>query len=239
MHEWYGIIGGSDKLRPMPGISKIGYIDHIGGNPKDPLTLGFMRARTLVDKVGPWRLDRPPPAGIQGWVEGERCHRCSYLFQRQVLAADKDHQCVFTSAGLKEYNKQHKIEVAQVETKLDAKDDEPQEEPVGAVSARKPAAAAPPSRDRVYKHSEDQTFEVEAIVDSKIVIDPDNSKRVLYLTKWKGYGPEDDSWEPVESFKSAKAVLTAYMASPQHKQKMDQQSKRGAGEVSASVKDGR
>jgi len=40
---------------------------------------------------------------------------------------------------------------------------------------------------------EDNTYEVEEILDSKI-----KNKKVLYLVSWKGYGPDESTWEPIE-----------------------------------------
>jgi hypothetical protein len=37
--------------------------------------------------------------------------------------------------------------------------------------------------------------------------------RLLFLIRWKGYSPEEDSWEPAGNLKHAREVLTAYKMS--------------------------
>ena len=32
----------------------------------------------------------------------------------------------------------------------------------------------------------------------------------LYLIRWKGYGPDGDSWEPAKNLKNSKEILDAY-----------------------------
>ena len=43
--------------------------------------------------------------------------------------------------------------------------------------------------------SSDDFFEVQSIIDHEGT--PGNHK---YLVRWKGYGPKDDTWEPIEHF---------------------------------------
>ncbi|QRW26585.1 Transposon Tf2-1 polyprotein [Rhizoctonia solani] len=44
----------------------------------------------------------------------------------------------------------------------------------------------------IYNKGEEE-YEVEQIIDSK-----QQKGKWFYLIKWKGYGPEDNSWEPEE-----------------------------------------
>ncbi|KNZ75263.1 Testis-specific chromodomain protein Y 2, partial [Termitomyces sp. J132] len=41
-------------------------------------------------------------------------------------------------------------------------------------------------------------YEVDEILDSRIVC-----SRLQYLVCWKGYGPEDDTWEPQKNLNRA------------------------------------
>ncbi|QRW23751.1 Retrotransposable element Tf2 protein [Rhizoctonia solani] len=50
-----------------------------------------------------------------------------------------------------------------------------------------------PERPLPLKHRRGGIVEVEKIIDSKT-----STRKVFYLIKWKGYGPEDNSWEPEE-----------------------------------------
>ncbi len=44
-----------------------------------------------------------------------------------------------------------------------------------------------------------------------------DSKAQLYLVKWKGYGPEDNTWEPKKNLANADALLRAFEAKPKVK----------------------
>ena len=56
---------------------------------------------------------------------------------------------------------------------------------------------------------DEEEYEVDHIVRHK------KNKRGLfsYLIRWKGYGPEEDSWEPASNLKHAKEVLSSYKMS--------------------------
>lgn len=46
--------------------------------------------------------------------------------------------------------------------------------------------------------SDDLTYTVDKIIDH--AKDPDDPSQWKYLTRWKGYGEKDDTWEPPQSF---------------------------------------
>ena len=48
-------------------------------------------------------------------------------------------------------------------------------------------------------------WEVECILDHKQL-----GGRDLYLVKWKGYGDEENTWEPESNLSNAKRILNAY-----------------------------
>jgi hypothetical protein len=54
----------------------------------------------------------------------------------------------------------------------------------------------------------DLEFEVEKILDSK-----HNRRylnRILYLVRWKGYGPGSDTWEGIKNLEHAKKAITDF-----------------------------
>jgi hypothetical protein len=52
-----------------------------------------------------------------------------------------------------------------------------------------------------------QEYEVEAILDCKL--EKRRKDPYLYLIRWIGYGPEDDSWEPLQAVLNSCAELVA------------------------------
>ena len=53
-------------------------------------------------------------------------------------------------------------------------------------------------------------YEVEAVLDSRV-----RRNKLQYLVGWKGYGPEERTWEPVENLENAKeAVATFHLRHP-------------------------
>ena len=61
---------------------------------------------------------------------------------------------------------------------------------------------APPPPDIVDGEEE---YEVEGIMDSR-----ENKGKWEYLVKWKGYGPEESTWEPKANLKNAAKHLKKY-----------------------------
>jgi hypothetical protein len=52
---------------------------------------------------------------------------------------------------------------------------------------------------------EEPEYEVEKIIDSK-----HHNRRLLFLVRWKGEGPESDTWEPRVNLKNSKKLLEAF-----------------------------
>ena len=52
----------------------------------------------------------------------------------------------------------------------------------------------------------EEEYEVDHIVRHK----RNNRGQWLFLIRWKGYGPEDDSWEPASNLKHSKESLEEY-----------------------------
>ncbi|KNZ80212.1 Testis-specific chromodomain protein Y 2, partial [Termitomyces sp. J132] len=48
------------------------------------------------------------------------------------------------------------------------------------------------------KVKDEYRYEVDQILDSRLV-----RRRPQYLVRWKGYGPEDDTWEPQKNLDGA------------------------------------
>lgn len=50
-----------------------------------------------------------------------------------------------------------------------------------------------------------QMFEIEGILDSRIY-----RKQLQYLVQWKGYGPQDNTWEPLESLETVQDLVEEF-----------------------------
>ncbi|KNZ80324.1 Testis-specific chromodomain protein Y 2, partial [Termitomyces sp. J132] len=55
-----------------------------------------------------------------------------------------------------------------------------------------------PSRPPPVKVKDKYHYEVDEILDSRVV-----RGQLQYLVRWKGYGPEDDTWEPQKNLNRA------------------------------------
>lgn len=64
-------------------------------------------------------------------------------------------------------------------------------------------SALPPPPTLISDHLE---YEVEKILDSHL----SHRQGLQYLVKWKGYGREDNSWEPVKNLGNAKTAISLF-----------------------------
>jgi len=77
-------------------------------------------------------------------------------------------------------------------------------------------------------------YEVEEILDSKIV-----RKKLLYYVHWKGYGPEERTWEPAENLTHTDDTIAAYhQRHPEHPSATDLTQPRQPRRSSARKKGG-
>lgn len=58
--------------------------------------------------------------------------------------------------------------------------------------------------------TEDPEYEVERIVDSDEVVQPDGERKRFYRVRWKGYEEDEDTWEPEENLENAVEEITKY-----------------------------
>jgi Chromo (CHRromatin Organisation MOdifier) domain/Integrase core domain len=70
--------------------------------------------------------------------------------------------------------------------------------------------------------SEEPEYEIESIIDSDEVIQPDSSKKRFYRIRWKGYEEDEDTWEPEENLENAIDMISEYWQSPHAKGKYTQ-----------------
>ena len=57
-------------------------------------------------------------------------------------------------------------------------------------------------------NQEQERYEVESILDSRKI-----RGKLKYLVHWKGYGHEENTWEPISNLKDAKEALADFRAS--------------------------
>lgn len=58
----------------------------------------------------------------------------------------------------------------------------------------------------MVKSAKSQEYEVEAVVDMKVL--DDGTK--IYLVKWKNYAEDQNTWEPIENLENCRSALTQY-----------------------------
>ena len=61
----------------------------------------------------------------------------------------------------------------------------------------------------VQREEDNETFEVQAILNHKFVGRP---KRLVFQIYWKGYPLEEATWEPPESLTGCSQLLQAYIS---------------------------
>jgi RNase H-like domain found in reverse transcriptase/Reverse transcriptase (RNA-dependent DNA polymerase)/Integrase zinc binding domain/Chromo (CHRromatin Organisation MOdifier) domain len=80
--------------------------------------------------------------------------------------------------------------------------------PVFHVSQLEPAHEGARVHEEDEAEPDDKEWEVERILDDKM-----EAGRQWFYVKWKDYGHEDDTWEPIEHLKNAQEALQVYQAS--------------------------
>ncbi|KAK7743571.1 hypothetical protein SLS53_004106 [Cytospora paraplurivora] len=70
------------------------------------------------------------------------------------------------------------------------------------------------TQDETEKEESAAEYEVENILDNGVDA---KTKESLYLVKWKGYGDDDNTWEPKKNLAHATALLKEYEASKKEK----------------------
>ena len=71
---------------------------------------------------------------------------------------------------------------------------------VNKIEGRKQTTPPPPKI-----MNRELEYEVEAVLDSRI-----RRNKLGYLIEWKGYGPEERTWEPAENLENAKEAIAAF-----------------------------
>lgn len=61
------------------------------------------------------------------------------------------------------------------------------------------------------------------------------TKQVLFLVKWKGYGEEDNTWEPRTNLTNAKELLKEYEATKKKEEKAAKAAKKGTASAKKSA----
>ena len=78
-----------------------------------------------------------------------------------------------------------------------------------------------------------EEYEVEHILDSGM---DHTTKQVLFLVKWKGYGEEDNTWEPKTNLTHAKELLKEHEAAKKKEEKAEEKAEKAAKKGNTSAK---
>jgi hypothetical protein len=65
-------------------------------------------------------------------------------------------------------------------------------------------------------------YEIEMIIDSDEVIQPNGERKRFYRVHWKGYDEDEDTWEPEENLENAVEMITEYWQTDEAKGKYTQ-----------------
>src|ERR1700726_3386047 len=68
-----------------------------------------------------------------------------------------------------------------------------------------PSQQKPPPPPAIINDAEEPEYEVETVRDSR-----KRRNKVQYLIHWKGYPPEEDTWEPLSNLENAQEALQQY-----------------------------
>ena len=89
---------------------------------------------------------------------------------------------------------------------------------------------------KTRKAVQEDEYEVESIVDKR-VSGAGASRVTQYKVRWVGYGPKDDTWEPLQALHSAKNLVQAFeRAQRAERAASDKQRKRKKSEDAAAKK---
>ena len=66
-----------------------------------------------------------------------------------------------------------------------------------------------PIPDPIVTPEGEEEWEVENILNAKTK-GKGRNKSILYLIKWKGFGPENNTWEPLENLENSQKLLKKF-----------------------------
>ena len=65
--------------------------------------------------------------------------------------------------------------------------------------------APPPPISKITDKGDDRQYEIDGVLNSKYI-----RRKLQYFVSWKGYGPEDNQWEPAAHLKEAPELVHAF-----------------------------